>query len=205
MFSPCGSNLADAAGHAASGCMGIRRSDRASRCRPLFVQAKSSYLAPFLNLRNLIQREAIAAEDNLKFLLCLEKPCQRLARATPLEIPPIMPHLLNCIRMVWNISRFYNTPERLTGLLRKVSNEIIARCCSVIDLDDIFGGDIFKVDPRACPGLLLAGPSRPAFCAGSAAWGRHRLNTAPGDEISARVHRCWGTMEEGVPRRRRRS
>lgn len=38
--------------------------------------AKSSYLPPFLNLRNLIQREAIAAEDNLRFLLCLENPCQ---------------------------------------------------------------------------------------------------------------------------------
>ena len=29
-------------------------------------QAKSSYLPPFLNLSNLIQREAVAAEDNLK-------------------------------------------------------------------------------------------------------------------------------------------
>lgn len=38
--------------------------------------AKSSYLAPFLNLRNLIHREAVTAEDNLKFLLCLEEPCQ---------------------------------------------------------------------------------------------------------------------------------
>jgi dynein heavy chain len=108
-------------------------------------QAKSSYLAPFLNLRNLIQREAIAAEDNLKFLLCLEGPCQTLHKSTPSEIPPILPHLLNCIRMIWNISRFYNTPERLTGLLRKVSNEIIERCCSVISLNDIFGGDISKV------------------------------------------------------------
>lgn len=78
---------------------------------------------------------------------------QTLSKATPSEIPPIMPHLLNCIRMVWNISRFYNTPERLTGLLRKVSNEIISRCCAVINLDDIFGGDIAKV--RACPALAM--------------------------------------------------
>jgi hypothetical protein len=45
--------------------------------------AKSSYLAPFLSLRNLIHREAVAAEDNLKFLLCLEEPCQQLAAAHP--------------------------------------------------------------------------------------------------------------------------
>lgn len=75
----------------------------------------------------------------------LDLPLQTLSKAAPSEIPPILPHMLNCIRMVWNISRFYNTPERLTGLLRKVSNEIIGRCCAVINLDDIFGGDITQV------------------------------------------------------------
>lgn len=44
--------------------------------------------------------------------------------------------------MVWNLSRFYNTPERLTVLLRKLSNEIINRCCSVISLADVFSGDV---------------------------------------------------------------
>lgn len=27
--------------------------------------------------------------------------------------------------MIWNLSKFYNTEERLTGLLRKISNEVI--------------------------------------------------------------------------------
>ena len=94
--------------------------------------SKSSYLAPFLSLSNNIQRQTMAAEDNLKFLLSLEKPCQLLAK------------LLHCIRMIWNISRFYNTPERLTGLLRKVSNEIIQRCCAKISLAEIFEGDVEK-------------------------------------------------------------
>lgn len=47
--------------------------------------------------------------------------------------------------MVWNLSRFYNTPERLTVLLRKLSNEIINRCCSVISLPDVFSGDVDNV------------------------------------------------------------
>ncbi|KAK3256380.1 hypothetical protein CYMTET_34484, partial [Cymbomonas tetramitiformis] len=105
-------------------------------------QAKSSYLDPFLNLSNLIQREAVAAEDNLRFLSSLETPCKALAKAEPADIPPILPKLLHCIRMIWNISRFYNTPERLTGLLRKVSNEIINRCCAKISLSEIFEGDV---------------------------------------------------------------
>ena len=46
-------------------------------------QAKSSYLPPFQALSKLIQHEAIAAEDNLKFLSSLEAPCKRLAQAEP--------------------------------------------------------------------------------------------------------------------------
>ena len=95
---------------------------------------------PFLD-----PREAVAAGDNLKFLLCLEDPCKALAAAHPEEIPALLPPILSCIRMVWNISRFYNTPERVTVLLRKLSNEIISRCCAVIDLPAVFTGDVGAV------------------------------------------------------------
>lgn len=49
--------------------------------------------------------------------------CQ-LTMAKPKEISALLPGLLNCIRMIWNLSKFYNTEERLTGLLRKISNEV---------------------------------------------------------------------------------
>lgn len=83
--------------------------------------AKSSYLPPFLNLRSLFQHEAVAAEDNLRFLLVLEKPCTVLAAATPVDIPEALPPIMHCVRFIWNHSRFYNTPDRITSLLRKVS------------------------------------------------------------------------------------
>lgn len=107
--------------------------------------ARSSYLAPFLSLRNLIHREAVAAGDNLKFLLCLEEPCRALSLAHPQDIPGLLPPILNCIRMVWNTSRFYNTPDRITVLLRKLSNQIIMRCCAVIDLPAVFTGHVHQV------------------------------------------------------------
>lgn len=86
----------------------------------------------------IINQEALAAEDNWKFLLCLEQPCQQLHKAHPTAIPDLLPHILSCVRMIWNVSRFYNTPERITVLLRKLSNEIILRCCSIISLNDVF-------------------------------------------------------------------
>ena len=61
------------------------------------------------------------------------------------DIPKILPLILNCIRMIWSLSRFYNTPERLVGLLRKLSNEIVNRCCAGISLPDIFGGEVDNV------------------------------------------------------------
>ena len=81
----------------------------------------------------------------------------------------ILPELLAYIRMIWTLSGvhqcfdslrdfqlcldaksvsvfkgFYNNenPERLTGLLRKISNEIIHRCCAKISLDEVFNGDV---------------------------------------------------------------
>lgn len=53
----------------------------------------------------------------------LIRGCQQLAEAQPRDIPALLPGLLNCIRMIWNLSKFYNTEDRLTGLLRKISNE----------------------------------------------------------------------------------
>jgi dynein heavy chain len=104
--------------------------------------AKSTYLAPFENLHHMIQEEAMAAEDNLKFLTALEEPCQKMAKATAKDLAPILPGILHLIRMIWNTSQNYNVPERLTGLLRKVSNEIINRCSAEIKIADILDGNV---------------------------------------------------------------
>jgi dynein heavy chain len=104
--------------------------------------AGSSYLAPFLQLKEQIQQEAAAAQDNVRFLACLEAPCKALSKASPPEIPGLLPQILDCIRMIWSLSRFYNTPERISGLLRRLSNEVINRCCAALRLGDIFNGDV---------------------------------------------------------------
>ena len=104
--------------------------------------AKSSYLAPFETLSQSIQNFSIEADNNLRFLESITPQCEALAEADPSGIPAILPTLLKCIRMIWSLSKFYNTEERLTGLLRKISNEIIHRCRAKISLDDIFDGDV---------------------------------------------------------------
>ena len=104
--------------------------------------AKSSYLQPFETLSKIITQGSIEANDNLKFLTKLSPICVSIAESEPKDIPSKLPLLLNYIRLIWTHSRFYNTEDRITSLLRKVSNEIIRCCCKKICLDDIFNGDI---------------------------------------------------------------
>ena len=51
----------------------------------------------------------------------LKDPCVELSDSHPKDIPPMLPKILNLIRMIWVNSEFYKTRERLTGILRKVS------------------------------------------------------------------------------------
>jgi dynein heavy chain len=104
----------------------------------------STYLLPFTKLADEIKEKTQTAEDNCRFLQLLQEPCEQLSSAEPKDIPALLPHLLNCIRMIWSTSTFYRIPERLTRLLRKVSNEMIQRCRAKISLEEIFDGDAEK-------------------------------------------------------------
>nr|AML30862.1 axonemal inner arm dynein heavy chain 6 [Marsilea vestita] len=107
-------------------------------------EMKSQYIHPFLNLSSRIDYEALVAAENLKFLTVLEEPCRELATTRLCDIPSVLPMLLQRIRMIWQISPFYNSSEKITGLLCKVSNEIIQRCSAEIPLLEIFEGDVEK-------------------------------------------------------------
>ncbi|VDD80599.1 unnamed protein product [Mesocestoides corti] len=110
--------------------------------------AKSSYITAFIRLSEEIKKNSSEAQDNLKFLLTMKDICITLSDLTPDEIPPILPQIINQIRMIWTNSKHYRSKDIITGLFRKVSNEIIARCCSVISLDDIFLGKVRSASLR---------------------------------------------------------
>lgn len=109
------------------------------RIADVLRSSKSTYLKSFEELSIIILKGSKEAEDNLKFLSTLEPCCKELEEATPAELQEILPRLLNMVRMVWNLSAHYNKPASLIGLLRKVSNQIMARCCASIPLEGVFG------------------------------------------------------------------
>lgn len=112
------------------------------RITKVLTIAKSSYVTAFIRLSEEIKNTSSEAQDNLKFLVTMKDMCISLSDLSPAEIPPILPKIINQIRMIWTNSMHYKSKEIVTGLFRKISNEIISRCCSVISLDDIFAGRV---------------------------------------------------------------
>eukprot|EP00906_Rhabdomonas_costata_P019029 RCo027697 len=109
----------------------------------VLTEAKSEYyLDPFNRLASMIEEGSKEAIDNLKYLNRLKPHCERLSSAEPRDIPKLLPPLLQTIQMIFHCSAYYNTPERLVGILRKVSNEIILRCSGKISLQAIFDGTV---------------------------------------------------------------
>lgn len=106
------------------------------------ILAKSSYIAPFIQLSEEIKSTSREAQDNLKFLTTMKDIFINLTELTPSQIPSVLPSLVNQIRMIWTNSKYYKSKEVITGLFRKISNEIIQRCSSIVSLDDIFDGKV---------------------------------------------------------------
>ena len=74
----------------------------------------------------------------------LEDPCRKIEKAQPAEIPGLIPDVLSSVRVIWELSENYSTPERMKGLLTKISNQINQRCRHKIDIYDMLGNDVEK-------------------------------------------------------------
>jgi len=74
----------------------------------------------------------------------LSEPCRKIEQSSPKDIPKILPEALNYVRVIWELSKYYNTSERMKGLLTKISNQIIKRCRAKINKDDMLDGDVEK-------------------------------------------------------------
>jgi len=68
------------------------------------------------------------AKDNVKYLQTLEKFIDPLYNGDPDTIKETLPALMNSIKMIHTIARYYNTNERMTSLFVKITNQMIKRC-----------------------------------------------------------------------------
>ena len=64
----------------------------------------------------------------MKYLATLEKFIEPLYEGTPETIKDTLPALMNSIKMIHTIARYYNTNDRMTGLFVKITNQMIYNC-----------------------------------------------------------------------------
>ncbi|KAK4476180.1 hypothetical protein MN116_001394, partial [Schistosoma mekongi] len=91
-----------------------------------------SLVKKWLELESRVIGYTDEAKSNLKFLYTLEEYCEPLYRHDPVGMLDSVPKLVTMIRLVYEISTFYNTQEKITSLFVKVTNQMIFTCKAYI-------------------------------------------------------------------------
>jgi len=96
----------------------------------LGVNYQKIYMATsnWRGIDNKITESLSEAKDNVKYLQTLEKYLEPLYVGNPETIKETLPALMNSIKMIHTIARYYNTTERMTGLFVKITNQMITNC-----------------------------------------------------------------------------
>lgn len=68
------------------------------------------------------------AKDNVKYLGILEKFIEPLYKGTPETIIETLPALMNAIKMIHTIARYYSGTTAMTNLFCKITNQMITNC-----------------------------------------------------------------------------
>lgn len=115
--------------------------------------ATSPVLDNFAAIDRQVTDCANEAKDNVKYLYTLDEFAEPLYRGDPTVIAPSIPALINAVRTMYGISRFYNTSERMTSLFVKFTNQMILTCKQYLRTDsNIFDENrtVFVGKLRAC-------------------------------------------------------
>ena len=101
---------------------------------------KSTYTNPFSKLKNDVQKSRVEANDNNRYLKTLKDLFEKLSdQGTDFNtLYELFIPMMHTILLIWQKSRYYNTPPRLVVLIREMCNAIIAKAQNFVDGPQIF-------------------------------------------------------------------
>ncbi|NXH93693.1 DYH8 protein, partial [Pachycephala philippinensis] len=94
--------------------------------------AHSKILKSWQQLDSKITDAANESKDNVKYLGTLERICRPLYTTDVVSMAQGIPNLIKAVQMIHRISKYYNTSERITSLLIKVTNQMVTTCKAYI-------------------------------------------------------------------------
>uniref|UniRef100_A0A2S2PXW6 Dynein heavy chain 5, axonemal n=1 Tax=Sipha flava TaxID=143950 RepID=A0A2S2PXW6_9HEMI len=68
------------------------------------------------------------AKDNSKYIQALEKCCHSLYLDNPVKMRNSLVRMLQTVRLIHDVSMFYNTTEKISSLMVKITNQMIESC-----------------------------------------------------------------------------
>ena len=108
----------------------------------ILVVLKAANISSYSNFeyhRSELTKYYLEAKDNVKFLGTLERHFKNLAQGANFSIVlDTLPNMMNSLRMVWVISRHYNTDERMVPLMERIAWELCTRATNVVNQKIIF-------------------------------------------------------------------
>ena len=78
------------------------------------------------------------AKDNVKFLSTLERHFKMLQDAPISAVLESLNGLMNGLRMVWVLSRHYNTDQRMSQLMSRIAQELADRVIAEVNVKELF-------------------------------------------------------------------
>ncbi|KFB36573.1 AGAP007675-PA-like protein [Anopheles sinensis] len=94
--------------------------------------SRSKLVKVWSGLETTLSTKLIESRDNVRYISSIERFWDPLYRCEPPEATRSMASLLEVIRQVYKSSAYYNSSDRITGLLTKIANQIIINCRSYI-------------------------------------------------------------------------
>ncbi|NXV03318.1 DYH8 protein, partial [Cettia cetti] len=94
--------------------------------------AQSKVLKAWQELDGRITDAANESKDNVKYLSTLENVCQPLYTTDVVLMTQGIPNLIKSVQMIHRVSKYYNTSERISSLLIKVTNQMVTTCKAYI-------------------------------------------------------------------------